>query len=938
MRARGTWTLLLGLLLAGLFAPAAAQAAFGFLPGSEGFSVAATNADSSPTTQAGAHPNAFKAHVGLNASGSASDGDLQDLQLSLPPGLLINPTSLSECSSTAFHTHRSSPFEASSSGESCPNASQVGVARIALGNGTTRSFGLFSLVPAFGSTAAIGASPFGVPLVFAGKVREGDVGFDLSLEDLSKSLDVVAIDLTIWGTPWKPEHDGERGNCLNEQTGGSYGSCLALESVPAPESLIHSYMTMPTTPCGSALGFAAHASSWQGGAASASASAPALVKCNKSLSTAKVQLMTDQAASRTGLAFNLAVNDGGGILNPGGIARPAIKQTVLALPEGLTINPSLGAGLSTCSEAQFQSETAASEPGQGCPNASKVGDVTVEGALGLAEPLQGSLYIATPMANPFHTLLGVYLVSRSQRRGLIVKSVGKIEPEAHTGRLTATFDELPRLLYTHFSLTLREGQRSVFVSPPTCGNYLADLALSSWAEPGVARHEQSAFAINHGEAGGPCPSGGVQPFNPGLLAGSINAQAGAHTPFYLRMTRNDSEQEITSYSATFPPGLLASISGVAQCPDAAIEAAKHRTGIEEKEHPSCPAASSIGHTLAGYGVGGTLAYAPGNLYLAGPYHGSLLSVVAVDSALVGPFDLGVVVVRSAVRIDAVHAQASIDSVGSDPIPHILAGIPLHLRDIRVYVDRPNFTVNPTSCDPSLALSTLTGAGSDLFSSADDPSATTPQRFQVLNCTALGFKPGLTLRMTGGTRRGKFPSLHATYLPRAGDANLKFASVALPPSVFLAQEHLRSVCTRAQFARGACPPDSVYGHAQAITPLMETPLEGPVYVRSSSNPVPDLVASLSGGGVSIDLVGRIDRSKGGIRGTFEGLPDAPISRFTMTLPGGKGSLLVNAEDLCTAKSKATARFAAQSSTTEVIHPRLRATCKKHGKHGKRGGSK
>ena len=89
-----------------------------------------------------------------------------------------------------------------------------------------------------------------------------------------------------------------------------------------------------------------------------------------------------------------------------------------------------------------------------------------------------------------------------------------------------------------------------------------------------------------------------------------------------------------------------------------------------------------------------LAYAPGNLYLAGPYRGSSFSVVAIDSALVGPFDLGVVIVRSAVRIDPDTAQASIDATGTDPIPHIIDGVPIHLRDIRAYIDRPELHRQP----------------------------------------------------------------------------------------------------------------------------------------------------------------------------------------------------------------------------------------------------
>jgi hypothetical protein len=919
--------LLVGAVL--LCAPAAAQASFGFLPGAEGFSVTATNQNETPTTQAGAHPHAFAATIGLNSAGGKSDGDLRDLRLSLPPGFLINPTVVAECSALAFRTPRVSAYEASASGESCPNSSQVGVIAIHLGDGTSRHFGLFNLAPPFGAPAQIGASPFGMALVFTARLRDADAGFDLSLEGLSESLDLQGAELIVWGTPWNGP-DALRGNCLNEQTGGSYGNCLVFDTAPAPSELIKSYLTMPTTPCGSPLSFSASAASWQGGAAQAGATTPALVKCNKSLSTAKVQLMTDAAAARTGLAFNLAVNDGGGILNPGGIARPAIKTAILSLPGGLTINPSLGAGLGSCSEADFARESATSEPGAGCSNDSKIGDVTVEGAVGLAEPLKGSLYVATPQQNPFHTLLALYLVARSARRGLIVKSLGKLEPDQRTGRLLATFDDLPRLLYTHFAVTLREGQRSTLLSPPLCGTYPSDLALSSWAEPTVFRHESSAFQILRGEAGGACPPGDVPPFHPGLLAGSINPTPATYTPFHLRMTRTDSEQEITAYSASFPTGLLAKIAGVPDCPEAAIEAAKAKTGAQELEQPSCPAASRIGRTLAGYGVGETLAWAPGALYLAGPWHGSSLSVVAIDSATIGPFDLGVVVVRTAVRIDPRSGRASIDAAGSDPIPHIIDGIPIHVRDIRVYVDRPGFTLNPTNCDPLATTSTLTGAGADFFSSADDSSAISSQRYQLLGCSALGFKPRLALALRGGTKRSRHPALRAVLTPRPGDANIGAVSVTLPPSVFLAQEHLHSICTKAQYAREACPADSVYGHARAITPLLDEPLEGPVYVRSSSNRVPDLVISLRGRGVKAEVVGRIDSSRGGLRGSFESLPDAPVTKFTLTLPGGKRGLLVNAEDLCAAPQRANARFIAQNNETEVLHPRLAVKCGKRRK--------
>jgi hypothetical protein len=733
------------------------------------------------------------------------------------------------------------------------------------------------------------------------------------------------------------EHDSERGNCLNETDPSHFhgvrgyvaetyfrGTC----SIGDPRGGTHlSYLTLPTTPCGEPLTFALGMDSWQGQQAEAETSSGQLTKCNEALSIPRVQLMTDNAAARTGLRFALDVNDGGGILNPGGTARPAIKKAVVSLPEGLTVNPSLGSGLGTCTEADFARESTFSAPGAGCPNDSKVGDVTVEGMLGLEEPLKGSLFVATPYQNPFGSLIAVYMVASNPRRGLFAKSLGKIEPDERTGRLVATFDNLPRVLYTHFVLTFREGQRSVMVSPSTCGVFPTETEMTAWTEPPTIQHDASAFAITHGEGGGPCPGGGLAPFSPGLEAGSINPLVGAYTPFFLHMTRTDADEEITSYSATLPPGLLGKIAGIPFCPDAAIEAAKLRTGVEELEHPDCPAASSIGHTVSGYGVGQVLAYAPGGLYLAGPYHGAPLSTVAVDSALVGPFDLGVVVVRSAIRVDPTTSQVSIDSAGSDPIPHILRGIPLHLRDIRVYIDRPNFTVNPTTCDPEETVSTLTGVGADLFSAADDVSASAHDRYQLANCSTLGFTPKLKLRLRGGSRRGAYPSLRAELRTRPGDANLNFAAVTLPRAEFIAQEHLRNVCTRVQLAADQCPPDSVYGHARAITPLLDEPLEGPVYLRSA-NGLPDIVFALEGrGGVRVNVTGRIDASHNRLRATFTNLPDAPLTKFVMTLNRGKQSLLQNAKNFCAAPQYANVRMIGHNNTGAASKPHVETKCAK-----------
>jgi hypothetical protein len=317
----------------------------------------------------------------------------------------------------------------------------------------------------------------------------------------------------------------------------------------------------------------------------------------------------------------------------------------------------------------------------------------------------------------------------------------------------------------------------------------------------------------------------------------------------------------------------------------------------------------------------------GKVYLSGPYKGAPLSFTFVVPAVAGPFDLGVQLVRTALEINPKTAAVT---AASDPIPQILDGVPLQIRDIRVDIDRPNFTLNPTSC----AVMSVDGALSGASGGKSNPTS----HFQVGGCDNLGFKPQLKLALHGGTKRAAYQRLEATVTARPGDANIARAAVTLPHSAFLAQEHIRTVCTRVQFAADACPPGSVYGHATAITPLFGEPLSGPVYLRSSSNPLPDLVVALRGPDsmpVEVELAGRTDSVNGGIRNTFDIVPDAPVSKFTLRLFGGKKSLIVNSRDLCKATQRATVQMGAQNGLEHNFRPVVTNDCgKKKGGKGKK----
>ena len=291
--------------------------------------------------------------------------------------------------------------------------------------------------------------------------------------------------------------------------------------------------------------------------------------------------------------------------------------------------------------------------------------------------------------------------------------------------------------------------------------------------------------------------------------------------------------------------------------------------------------------------------------------------------------------RSAIDVNPLTAQVSIDSAGSDPIPHILGGIPLHLRDIRVYISRPGFTLNPTSCEPFTATSILSGS-SPPFADPKAASASVTSPFHVSNCSSLGFAPKLALKLLGATKRNGFPALRATVTERRGDANIAAAAVTLPHAEFLAQEHLHSVCTPKQFATHACPKGSVYGHATAFTPLLSQPLEGPVYLRSSTHRLPDMVVALAGDGFEFNLAARVDSIRGGMRASFEVLPDAPASKFVLTLNGGKRGLLVNSANVCTAPAAASVRMVGYNNVGYAPQVALQNDCR--AKQGKKGQGK
>lgn len=918
---------------------ATAEASFGLLPGEEGFSARAIADGGATAKQAGLHPYQLNIGVGfkLDSGGPSPDGDVRGLTVDLPTGLLLNPNATGLCARAKFFQPRQSAFE-TTSGENCQDNSQVGTVEVVSGrNGEeVRRYGLFNLTPPDGVAAQLGFAPFGMPIAIDLAIPEGADGtylMSLRARNLPLTLDASRLSLAFWGVPFATSHDGERGDCLNElEPDFPWAKCAVAGTQKSREV---AYLSLPTR-CASSLPFTVTATSWQQpGAVQAQAlnrepGGPAvpLNGCGSLTPdfSATGVLSDKKASSPSGYNFSL-INNITTLTNPQFLLTPATRTAVVKLPPGVTINPSVGAGLVTCSPQQFAAETVTSIPGQACPNGSKIGDFSARSALfEPAERFEGAIYLATPHDNPFDALIAVYLVAKLPERGIQVRLAGRIDPDPGNGNLVATFDSLPQIPYSDLDLNFRTGQRAFLITPPACGQAVSQVTMTPWAEGVAPTTVSDGSVIETGIDGGPCPNGSTPPFAPAAIAGGVNSNVASYTPYFVHLTRKDTEQEITSYSLVLPKGLTAKLAGIPFCPEAAIAASRTRSGREEEANSACPQASLVGHTLTGYGIGAALTYASGRVYLAGPYKGSALSLVTVNSATIGPFDLGTIVIRSAFQIDPLTAQVRIDSRISDPIPHIVDGVPLHLRDVRVFIDRPEFTHSPSSCEASQLTSTLTGSGASFENPSDDSSASASSYFQLLNCLTLGFKPQLGMRLRGGSKRSDFPSLRATFAsagPR--DSNLKRIEVTMPHSLFLAQSHIRTICTRPRFNAENCPKGSDYGSAVAYTPLFDEPLRGKVYLRSSDHPLPDLVADLQSGSIRIVVEGKIGPAKQGMRVLFDGVPDAPIKRFVMTLYGGKRGLLVNTSNICAAPPKATVKALGQNNSGASFTTRLRGQC-------------
>ena len=877
-------------------------------------------------TQAGGHP--FSANTSFDfklrrivPSGAVEQApveDPRDAVVSLPPGFVGNPQSMpGGC------------FVIQVEQGICPDRYAIGRAWARLGNYGDQESVVYKLITEKGYPAEFGFYPVsgaGPVIVVRAKVRPGDYGITALAPVAPQHPTLLEVDyftFCSYGAEAHPTSLVPRSSgCLQPDDAGSL-------AVP--------FLTNPTECAAEPPVTSIHVSSWQNPGAfrwdglpdlddadwkGYSDTAPAVTGCDQVPfdPAVSVEATSNTADSASGLEFDLDVPQDG-LVTVGGIASSHLRKTVVELPEGVSVNPSAATGLQGCSDAQVMLGTN-DEPQ--CPDGSRIGTVDVTSPL-VDQDLAGVMYLANPKSTDPTSgeMLRLFLVVRNDDLGIMVKLPGNTVADPTTGRLTATFDNNPKLPFDHLDVHLKSGSHGVLATPQDCGEQTIGTTLTPWSGTGdVDRPSNMNVDTGCGER-----------FAPALEAGNSNNQARNQGGTYsFKFSRQDGEQWLKGLTATLPKGLLASVRDVPLCSNTAADAG------------NCPADSKIGIVDAKAGAGDPFVLEQkGELFLTEGYKGGQYGLAVKVRPVAGPFrddmELSPINVRQAIHVDRTTAQVT---AISDPFPVIHHGIPLRVREVNVLVNRSGFMLNPSDC-------TAKQTGAALLST-ENATANLSDPFQVSGCPALAFKPKLALTLTGRRQvtTGKHPGIKAQ-VTQAGtsEAGIEKAVVRLPKSLALDPNNAQALC---EFEAGTkpdlenhCPKGSIVGRARAKTPLLNDDLAGNVYfvknIRKDPTTgnlirtLPMIIVALRGE-ISINLKGESNTTKAGkLVNTFANVPDAPIGQFNLNIKGGNTGIIAvtrtrrSTINLCTGRHTAEADMDAHNGRRHDRDIRMKTPCTK-----------
>lgn len=524
------------------------------------------------------------------------------------------------------------------------------------------------------------------------------------------------------------------------------------------------------------------------------------------------------------------------------LVQSTVKKTVAVLPQGMAISAAIGSnGLGGCTDAQFGVNA---DRAPTCPDDSAIG--TVNFVSPLIGSVPGTVYLGTATADA-----PMRVFAYAQKGQARIKLIGTTTLDQKTGQVTTTFGNTPDQPFTEFTLSFRGGPNAVIKAPDACTPVSATAAVTPTSGGPVANITSNAIDVV-----------GCKPaqFAPTMTATATPTTAAADTTVETVISRSDDDELLKGVSISMPPGLLGRLSAIPVCPLASAQ-----TG-------NCSEDSRVGSVIAKAGTGTAPLPILGPVYLAEGTPGAIASLAIVVPAKVGPVDLGQVVVMGKL---IARPDVGID-LTVDNIPSIVGGVPMYIKSMDLVLNKPGFMFNASSCAPQAVSGTLT--------SVSGKTAAVNIPYQATGCDGLAFNPQMTAKLTGTAAS---PGFTASVYGSDGESTMKAMELTLPSGIGASAAALGNMCPLDTYNAGNCPASSVIGSATAQASIIADPLTGPVtLVRIPGQALPALGMKLSGA-ISLDIMIKNGIAAGNrIVSTIDGVPDAPIRRFDLTLnPGG-----------------------------------------------------
>ncbi len=828
-----------------------------------------TKADEEFFTQAAGHPDFGITDFEMNYKAILLDEQpedhIKDVRVDLPPGLSVNPEATEQCTEAELQESK------------CPSESQVGEDE-AVGTVSaltvTEKFPVYNMVRKDGQPARFGVevkstalSLLGISAILyleggiswyheppaAGEessgVPTGDYHEFFRIQGIPTSPELVESKLIFWGIP--QEHTGV----------GKSKTFITLPSTCTERPITYLHVDSYENP-GHFLAYANQTPVTATGCGS--------LAFNPSISQ-KPETTESDLPDGTEVVLRVPQSTD----EPEKVNSPDLQTAQVALPEGMTLNPSAANGLGGCTNAEIGLGT---DGLIGCPAKSIIGSVVVE-APGIPNgSLAGNIYLGTPESQEPSSgkEYRIFIAAEASQYGVGLRLEGKVSANPATGRLTTTVSGGPQVPFENFRLKFNSTATTPLANPLVCGAASTAAVLTPYTG-GQAANAFGPFTVDFNGKGGACPS--PLPFSLAQSATSKPTTGGAPTSFTLGLARPDGQQYLSQLATTLPLGLLGKIPSVTLC------------GEPQASLGTCSATSAIGTATVTVGSGPAPLTLSGTAYLTGPYAGAPYGLsVAVPAEKIGPFNYGTIVTRATIAVNPYTAQITVAS----QLPTIVGGAPLRLKTLTVSVNRSGFMINPTNCGVFDTTTTLT--------STFGTTQQIPTPFQATGCSSLPFKPKLTASSNAKTSRANGVALNVKVSYAAGtQANVRSVLLTIPKILPVRQSALNNACKEATFnaSPSDCPSSTHVGEVTVVTPVLPGKLTGyALFVSHGGAAFPDLDLVLSGDGVSVILVGNTNISPTGVTTSdFASLPDVPISSFETRLPTGPNSALAAKGNVC-----------------------------------------